>query len=126
MRVDAEPQDVIDFLIEDALGQAERRDLRQHKSTAFELLVKEMDFVTERREIASDGQTRRTGTDEGNLLAVWFKRALRHVRQRIVAIVGGDAFESADRDGLFVNAASPACWFTRTVAGAAQDPREHV
>ena len=40
MRVDAETEDVIDLFVQAPLGQAERRDLREHKSAALDLLVK--------------------------------------------------------------------------------------
>ena len=75
-----------------------------------------MNFVTERCEIARDRQASRAGTDQSYLFAVRLERALRHQRQRIVTIVGGDAFEAADRDGLFVDAAAAACGFARAVA----------
>jgi hypothetical protein len=50
----------------------------------------------------------------------------------VVLEVGGDALQSADRDGLglgglrFLDAAAPACGLARSIARAAENSREHV
>src|SRR5882724_2563242 len=121
MRMDAEPEDVINFLVEHLLGQAKRRDLREHKPAALELLVKKMDLIPERGEITSYCERRRAGTDERDLFAIRLERALRHIWQRVVAKIRGYALEATDRDGLFVDAAAAASRFAWAIARAAED-----
>src|SRR5687767_12330900 len=44
----------------------------------------------------------------------------------VVFMIGGNALQSANRNGLAVDAAAPARRLARTVAGTPQDSREHV
>ena len=70
MSMDTEPKDVVNFLVEHAFGQTKRRDLAQHKPAAFVLLVEKVDLVTERCEVARDGQRSGPGADQRDLFAV--------------------------------------------------------
>ncbi len=92
MRVDPQVEDVIYFFVEHGFRQAKRRDLAEHKAAALELLVKQMDLVTERRQIACDGQRSGPGADQRDLFAVRRKRRLRHKVLDLAFIVGGHAF----------------------------------
>src|SRR5436309_5525070 len=44
----------------------------------------------------------------------------------VVAQIGGDALQSADRDRLAVNASAAACRLARPVARAAENPRKDI
>ena len=76
MRVNAEVENVINFFIEHRFRQAKRRDLAEHKTAALVLLVKEMNLVTERGQIARDGQRSRAGADQRDFFAVRLKGRL--------------------------------------------------
>src|SRR5687768_9655578 len=85
-----------------------------------------MNFISERCKIACDGQTRRSGSDQGDLFAVRFERSLRHQVFDFVFVIGGDTLQAADRDRLFVDAPAAACRFTRAITCPTEDPWEYV
>ena len=126
MSVNAKVEDVVDLFVENGLRQAKRRYLRKHKAAAFELLVEEMDLVAKRCKIARNGQRGRTGTDQGDLLTVRRKRCLRHQMPDLVAIIRGDALQTADCDRFFIDTAASARRFTRAVTRSAQYSGKHV
>jgi len=82
------------------------------------------DVVTQRREIARDGERRGAGADAGDAPAVFLCGGLRHPRLDVTLVVGGDALQAADRDGfrllavIFFDATPPARRLARAVAGA--------
>ena len=51
---------------------------------------------------------------------------MRHVRDHVVAIVGGNALQSTDGDGFLLESAAAACRFAWAVACSAQDAGKHV
>jgi amidase len=126
MRVDAQPQYVIDLFVQHALRQPECRYLRQHKAAALELFVEKVHLVAERRKVARHRQARRPRAYQRHLSSVRLKGALRHIGQRIFAKIGRHALKSAYGYGLFVYAPPAARRFARAVARAPQDPREDV
>src|SRR6478735_1485 len=98
-KLDAELEHVAGLLVDHFLGQAKARDLRTDHSARLGVTVEDDDFVAERRQVAGDGQRRRTATDAGDPLAV-ARRDARQVLDDVVLEVGGDALEAADRDRL--------------------------
>src|SRR5258707_7894083 len=44
----------------------------------------------------------------------------------VILEIGGDALQPADRNGRFLDAATAARGFARTVAGAAENSRKHI
>ena len=135
--LDAQIEDVAGLLVDDFFRQAEARHLRAHEAARFRIGLEHGDVVAERREIACDGQRRGTRADAGDALAVLRGRRLRHARAHVALVVGGDALEPADRDRLrllahrsrtvvLFHASAPARRFAGPIAGAAEDPREHV
>ena len=133
LRVDAEIDDAVDFLVEHRRRQAERRNVGAHQAAAGRVLLVERDVVAERQQIARHRQRRRAGAEERDMLAVLFRRHHRHHAIDIALVVGGDTLQAADRDGLFLDAHAPAGRFARAVADAAENagkdvalPIEHV
>ena len=63
---------------------------------------------------------------ERDALAVLAAGALGRKSRDVVAQVGGDALEAADRDRLAVDAGAPARGLARAVAGAAEDAGKDV
>src|SRR4029077_1335953 len=77
-------------------------DLRPDHAAGARVLVEHRDLVAERREIARHGERGGAGADAGDALAVLRRSGLRHLRLHAgaVLVVGGDALQAADRDGL--------------------------
>src|SRR5687768_10553906 len=51
----AEIEDVIAFLIDDGIRQAEFRDLRAHHAAGLRILIEDHAVIAERRQVARDG-----------------------------------------------------------------------
>src|SRR5262249_23292618 len=83
-------------------------------------------LVAERREVVRDREGRAAGPDQRDALAVLRVRRLRQARAHVAAIVRRDALQAADRDGLLLDSAAPACGLARAGANATQYPREDV
>ena len=131
----ADAGDVADLLVDHRLGQAEVRDLGADEAAELGILVVDHDLVAQHGEIARHGERGGAAADAGDALAVLVRRlGHRSLDALVVLVVGGDALEAADRDRLLLaldqvlvlDAAAPAGGFTRSVAGAPQDPREDV
>src|SRR6185295_1844472 len=124
--LDAAFEDVVALLVDHGLGQEEFRNLRAHHAAGLRVLIEHGALIAERREIARNAERRGTAADERDALAVLHLRRTRQARGDVVLEIGGDAFEAADRDGIFFNAAASAGGLAGTVAGAAEDAGEHV
>jgi hypothetical protein len=123
---DAHVEDVVALLVDDAVGQAEFWNLRAHHAAGLRILIEHGQVVAERREIARHGERSGTAADQRDALAVLQARRLRHAAGDVVLVIGGDALEAADCDGIFFDAAAAACGLARAVAGASENPRKHV
>ena len=77
---DAEIEDVAAFLVDDAVGQAEFRDLRADHAAGLRVAVEHHAAVAERRQVARHGQRSGTGADQRDALAVLARRRLRQPR----------------------------------------------
>ena len=124
--LDAEIEDVVALLVDHGLGQAELGDLRAHHAAGLRVLVEHHAVVAERSEVTRDGERGRAAAHERDALAVLDGGGLGQAVADVVLVVGGDALEAADRHRLVLDAHAPARRFARTVAGAAEDSREHV
>ncbi len=119
-------EDVVHFLVQHRQRQAERRYLAAHHAAAGELVVVDVDAVTQRREVAGHGERGRTSADQRNTLAV-FRLGTFGMRSVIsILVVGGDALEAADRHRLLLHPAAPTGGFAGSVAGAPENARKHV
>src|SRR5690606_5227577 len=120
--------DVANLLVEHFLGEAERRNLAAHETAAGLLGIEDVQLVAERRQVAGHGEGRGTGAHQGNALAVLLGGlggdALGDILLDLV--VGGDALEAADGDGLFLDPAATAGGLAGAVTGAAEDAGEYV
>ena len=133
-KLDAEVEHIADFLVDDRLGQAEARNLAADHSAGARVAVEQHAFIAERRKIASDRQRRGAGADEGDALAIALRGARRQPVADVFLVVGGDAFQPADRHRLglrllvaaLLHAAAAARGLAGAVAGAAEDAREDV
>ena len=119
-------EDVAALLVEHFGRQAERRNVGAHQAARTIELLEDRHRVAERRQIVGDGERRRAGADERDALAVLLRRRLGQHLRDVIAIVGGDALEAADGDGLAVDASAPAGRLARTIARAPEDAGEHV
>ena len=119
-------QRVADLLVDHLVGQAELRDLAAHHAAGLQVRIEHDDFVADRCEIAGDRQRRRPGADAGDALAVASLRRLGQAVRDVAFAVGGDAFQAADRDRLFLQAAAPARGLARAIAGSSQNSGEDV
>ena len=124
--VDAHVEDVADLFVEHLRGQAERRNVDAHQPARLGELLEDHDVVAERHEVVRDGERRRARADERDALAVLHGRRFREELGDVVAMVGGDALQPADRDRLSVDASAAARGLAGAVAGAAEDAREDV
>ena len=123
LELDAEIEDVVGFLVDHRIRQAEFRNLRAHHAARFRVGIEHGAVIAERREIARHGERGRTAADDRDALAVLRRRA-RHAVLDVVLEVGGDALQPADRDRGFLDAAAAACRLAWTIAGASENSRE--
>src|ERR1041384_4612055 len=126
MGVYAEIEDVINLLVQHGFGQAKGRYLAEHKAPALVLLVKKMYLVAQRGQVSRHRQRSRPRADQRYLFAVRSKRRLRHKRFDLALVIRGDAFQTADRHRLFLDAAAAAGGLAGAVAGAAEYAGKHV
>ena len=98
------PIEAVDLLLDDGLGQTELGDaVHQHAAGHMQGLV-HGDFIAQLGQIACSGQAGRTGTDDGDFVAVG--RGNDGSGMDILAVpVGHKALQTADADGLVLDAA---------------------
>src|SRR5262245_2387502 len=123
---DAEPEDIIALLVDDALRQTEARDLGADHAARLRILVEHHAAVAERCEIARDRQRGGAAAYERNALAVGYRRSLRQATADVVLVVGGDPLEAADRNRILLDATAPAGRLARPVTGAPKHAGEHI
>ena len=128
---DAEIEDVARLFIDHRLRQAKAWNLGADEATRFRLAIKHRDVIAERRQIAGNGERRGSRADARDALAI-FRGQRGHSTAYVVFHVGGNPFESTDRNRfgsrtvvLFYATAS-ARGLARTVTGAPQNAGEHV
>ena len=133
--LDAEIEDVADLLVDHDFRQPELGNLRAHHAAGAIVAVEHDAVVAERREIARDGERRRSGADERDALAVLLRRGSRQPGADVFLVVGGDALQPADRDRLrldllgisaLLDATATAGGLAGTVAGAAENAGKDV
>ena len=124
--VDPHVEDVIDLLVQHTQRQPERGNLAAHHTAAGELVVVDVDNVTQRREVAGHRQGSGAGPDQGNALAVLFLRHGWQPGADVVLVVGRDALQAADGDRFLLYPDPPAGGLTGAVTGASQHAREHI
>ncbi len=123
---DAEIEDVAAFLVDDAVGQTEFRDLRADHAAGLRVGIEHHAVIADRRQIARHGERGRAAADQRDALAVLARRRFRQPLLDVVFVVGGDALQAADRHRLVLDAHAPAGRLAGAVAGAPENPRKHV
>ncbi len=142
LELDADIEDIADFLVDHGFGQPKFRNLRADHSAGLRVAIEYCDLIAERCEITRDGERCRSRANQRNALAVFLGGRFRQTFADVFLVVGSDALKPADRNGLrfagsvcrdrhtqriiFLDATAAACRFARAVAGAAQNPGENV
>ena len=118
--------DHANFVVEYRCGEAKRGDVGAHQATWLVMRFVDDDFITERQEVVGHGQRRRSASNASNAFAVLVHRNWRQQIGDVIAQVGGDAFEAADRHRFAINALPAAGRFAGAVTGSPQDRGEDV
>ena len=126
LQIDAPIRDLGDFLVQHGLWQAERGDIGAHQAAGDGGCLEYDDFIAQRHKIIRHRQRRAARTDAGDTPAVLELRHRRQERGDIVAQIGGNPLESADGDGLLLDATPPASRLAGTIAYATEDSREDI
>ncbi len=124
--LDATIEDHRDLLVQHLARQAERRHVRAHQPARLGVTLEDHDLVAQRREIVRHRQRGRPGADAGDAFPVLFRGNRGKEAADIVAQVGRDTLQPADRDRLLIDARPPACRLAGAIAGASEDSRKHV
>ena len=74
LELDAEVEDVVGFLVDHRIRQAEFRNLRPHHAAGLGVGIEHGAVIAERREIARHRQRGRTAADQRDALAVLRRR----------------------------------------------------
>ncbi len=117
-KFDADIEDVIALLVDDAFRQAEFGNLRAHHAAGFRILVEHDALVAHRGQVPRHSERGWAAAHERDALAVLDLGRLGQAVFDVVLEVGGDALEPADRHRFFLNSAAPASRLARPVAGA--------
>ena len=124
--LETEVGDVADLLVDHLLRQAEVGDLAADHAAGARVAIIHHAVIAERGEIAGHGQRGRTGADQGDALAIVRRSRFRQARADVALVVGGDAFQAADRHRLLLDAPAAAGRLAGPVTGASENPGEHV
>src|SRR6202043_1771482 len=124
--LDAEIEDVIAFLVDDAFRETEFRNLGAHHAGGFRILVEHDALVTHRGQVPRHRKRGWAAAHERDALAVLDLGRLGQAAADIVLEIGRDAPEPADRARLLFAPAAPAGGLARPVAGAAEDAGKHI
>ena len=116
----------LDLFRQHLFRQPKSGNIGAHQAARLVLFLENRDLIAERHQIIGYGQGGGTGADAGDAFAVFLGRNLRQQVVDFSAQIGGDALQTADRNRLAIQAASPAGRLARAVAGAAQDRRKHI
>src|SRR5437899_11242394 len=120
LELDAKVEDVIGFLVDDRVRQAELRNLAPHHAARLGIGIENGEVIAEQREVACHRQRSWTAADQRDALAVPGRR-LRHAVLDVILEVGSDALQAADRNRSFLDAAAAAGGLAWPIAGASQN-----
>ncbi len=126
LQVHAHVGDHRDLFVQHGVRQAEGRDVGPHQPAGLAVLFEDRDLVAERHQVIGDGQRGATGADQGDAAAILDLGNLGKQARYIVPVVGGDALQPADGDGLLFDPAPAAGGLAGAVADPSQDPWEHI
>src|SRR5580700_6493096 len=116
--LDADIEDVIALLVDDAFRQTEFRNLRAHHAAGFRILVEHDALVAHRGQVPRHRERSWAAAHERDALAVLDLGRFGQAVFDIVLEIGGDALEPADRHRFFLDSAAPAGRLARPIAGA--------
>ena len=118
-------KDVLAFLVDDAIRQAELRNLRADHAARRLTGIENRDVVPLHDEIARHGQRSRTGTDTGHALAI-FLRNFWHTIGDVVFQIGSHPLQATDGHRILVDTSTTACGLAGAVAHTAKDPGKDI
>src|SRR6266700_3425753 len=124
--LDPHVEDQVDLFVGDGFGQAKARDLAAHHAAALAVAGEHDAVIAQGHQVARYGQRGRAGADQGNALAVLFLGDRRKIAADVALVVGGDALQPADRDGLLLDPTAAAGRLAGPVAGPAENSRKDV
>jgi len=130
--VDAEIDDVPDFLVDHPLGKAKVRDLGADHAAGEAVAIEHGYAIAERHEVACDREGRGTRSDARHAAPVGIRGGLREALADVLLVIGRDALQAADRDRLgllpliLFDATAPARGLARAIAGASEDAGKDV
>ena len=126
LELDAEIEDVVGFLVDHRIRQAEFRNLRAHHAAGLGVGIEHGAVIAERGEVARDGERGGAAADERDALAVLRRPGCG--RRRVMSSLKSAAtrFSRQIATGVFLDAAAAAGRLARAVAGASENSRKHV
>ncbi len=119
-------QRVANLLVDHFVRQTELRNLAAHHAAGARVGIEHNHVIADCGEIAGDRQRGRPRADATDALSVARSGGLRQAISNVTLAVGGDAFEAANGDRLFLQASASAGGLAWTIAGSSQDSREDV
>src|SRR3984885_8729356 len=93
--------ETLDLAVENVLGQYPIWNTAAIESARLRRLFENRDFISETRQLVGGAVPGRTGSDDGDFLAVGFP-GLHHVVRQGLAEIAQKALDRADRDGFVV------------------------
>src|SRR6516164_3194782 len=125
-KLDSQVEDIIAFLVDNGLRQAESGDLRADHAACLRILVEDDAMIAKRSKVARYGERRRSAAHERDAFAVLDGRGTRQAAADVVFEVGGDALETADRNRVLLNASAPAGRLAWPIARAPENAGKHI
>ena len=118
--------DVTDLLVEHVLRETERRDVDPHEAAGARQLLEDGDLVAERHQVVRHGQRCWTGANQRHLLSVLLLWRGGNEVLHFATVIGRNALQPADRDGLPIDAGATTGRLARPIAGPAENARKDV
>ena len=125
-QVDPHVEYVTNLFVEHGRRQPELRDIRAHQSTGGVERLENGHLVTKWTQVVGHGQRSAACADQRHLFAVALFGSRRQSIDDVIPVIGGDAFQSTNRDGLVFYAAPATRRLAGTIADAAEYSREYV
>ncbi len=97
-KLDAKVEYIGDFLVDHGIRQSEFRNLRADHAARARIAVEYHAFVSERRQIARDGERGGTGANQRNALAVLLGCRERKAVANVFLEIRRDTLQAADGD----------------------------
>ena len=126
LELDTHVEDVVDLLVEHGGRQTELRDVGPHESAGLLQRFEDGDLVAERRQVVRNRERGASGTDQRNLFAIGLLGRFWQTRRYVIPMVGGDALQPANGDGLVFDPSAPAGRLAGTIADTTENAGKYV